>query len=138
MLEILGGIGQPSLVGGAVRDLLLREAGRGPTTAGDVDVEVHGTRTDLVVGALRAAGAIVVEAGAGFPVLKVVLDGSRVDVAVTAESGALDPVTVSALGRDFTVNAVAWDPPHERVPRRGRWDRRCRHRRAAVRFRTLQ
>ncbi|MCS6546658.1 HD domain-containing protein [Curtobacterium flaccumfaciens pv. flaccumfaciens] len=110
VLEVLGGIGQPSLVGGAVRDLLLREAGRGPTTAGDVDVEVHGTRTDVVVGALRAAGAIVVEAGAGFPVLKVVLDGSRVDVAVTAESGALDPVTVSALGRDFTVNAVAWDP----------------------------
>ncbi|MGN8048692.1 HD domain-containing protein [Curtobacterium sp. 22159] len=114
VLDVLRGLGTPLVVGGTVRDLLLREAGRPvPHRARtDVDVELHGgPDTPAVADALRDAGFVVVAAGARFEVLKVVHDGTHVDVAVVAGSDALDhAVSASAARRDFTVNAVAWDP----------------------------
>ena len=114
VLDVLRRLGTPFVVGGTVRDLLLREAGRPvpERVDGDVDVELHGaTGTSAVAAALRDAGFVVVPAGARFEVLKVVNDGTHVDVAVVDGSDALDvAVSASAARRDFTVNAVAWDP----------------------------
>ncbi|WIA98632.1 HD domain-containing protein [Curtobacterium sp. MCBA15_012] len=118
VLDALHPLGRPLVVGGTVRDALLREAGRPVpgTAAGDLDVELHtGHGVDRVVAALREVGASVVRAGARFEVCKVALDGTQVDVAVVP--AALEPDTGfrdASARRDFTVDAVAWDP-HEDV-----------------------
>lgn len=114
MLDGLGAIGRPFVVGGAVRDLLLTESGRiapgARSTDHDVDVEVHGTDLETVVEALRAAGAVVVSTGVRFEVLEVVRDGAHVDVAVVDGPGSDDDLVAATARRDFTVNAVVWDP----------------------------
>ncbi len=117
LLAVLSTVGRPLVVGGAVRDALLREVDRPVPDVGspDVDVELHGAAdTDAVVAVLRATGAVVVTAGAAFPVCKVLLDDTHLDVAVVpgtvADDDALDAaVASSARRRDLTVNAVAWD-----------------------------
>ncbi|GGK88749.1 hypothetical protein GCM10009769_03460 [Curtobacterium luteum] len=111
-LEALRTVGSPVVVGGTVRDALLRESGRTvPATAvPDVDIEVYGTDLDAVSAALRAVGAVVVRAGVRFEVLKVVLDGTHLDVATVASPGGDAPFTAAASRRDVTVDAVAWDP----------------------------
>lgn len=114
VLEVAASVGRPFLVGGAVRDALLREAGHvvPPAAAPDVDLEVHGPDAAVLAAALRDAGAVVVTAGARFEVLKVVRLGTHVDVAVVPGSGDDDALADAAARRDFTVNAVAWDPEH--------------------------
>lgn len=111
-LTVLGGVGRPLVVGGSVRDALLRGAGRSVPVVGhgDVDVELHGVEDpDAVADALRRAGAVVTRAGSRFEVLKVVFDGADLDVALVP--GTVDETFVrSAARRDFTVDAVAWDP----------------------------
>ncbi|MGG7307137.1 HD domain-containing protein [Curtobacterium sp. AB451] len=111
LLAVLGSVGRALLVGGVVRDAVFRETGRsGTDPEHDVDVEVHGTQTAAVMDALRAAGAVVVLAGTRFEVLKVVFLGVQADVAVLP-SGSDDAALVRAAARrDFTVNAIAWDP----------------------------
>lgn len=123
MLRVLSEVGRPVVVGGAVRDALLRDSGHAvPGTAEpDVDVELHSpvhsgaAGSGAVVRALRRAGAAVVETGSRFEVCKVVLDGTHLDVAVVPgpdlDDDRLDAaVAHGALGRDLTLNAVAWDP----------------------------
>ncbi len=112
VLDVLAGVGRPFLVGGVVRDALFRASGRAVPVADDhdVDVEVHGTDTASVVDALRAVGAVVVTTGARFEVLKVVVEGVHVDVAVAPGNADDDGLAAAAVRRDFTVNAVAWDP----------------------------
>ena len=118
VLEVLSAVGRPVVVGGTVRDALLREAGLAlpAATEPDVDVELHGAPgTDVVVDALRRAGAVVVTVGAQFTVCKVLLDATHLDVAVVPGAAVDDPaldraVAVAARHRDLTVNAVAWDP----------------------------
>jgi tRNA nucleotidyltransferase (CCA-adding enzyme) len=113
VLDLLDGVGQTLVVGGAVRDALLAETARSaPSSGGDVDMEVRGVPdVDAVMAALRDAGAVVVRAGARFEVLKVVLDDAHVDVAVLPGGSDLEAdFAASAARRDFTVNAVAWDP----------------------------
>ncbi|WP_175472397.1 HD domain-containing protein [Curtobacterium sp. MCBA15_009] len=112
VLVALGSVGRPFLVGGVVRDALLRSAGRAVPEDDDhdVDVEVHGADTVSVVDALRAAGAVVVTTGRRFEVLRVVLDDVHVDVAVVPGTGDDDALADAAARRDFTVDAVAWDP----------------------------
>lgn len=117
LLAALSEVGRPLVVGGTVRDTLLREVGRSVPDVGspDVDVELHGAGgPEAVATVLRATGAVVVLAGATFPVCKVVLDGTHLDVAVVPgpvpDDEALDAaVTSSARRRDVTLNAVAWD-----------------------------
>ena len=111
-LAVLGGVGRPLVVGGSVRDALLRDAGRSVPVVGhgDVDVELHGAEDpEAVADTLRRAGAVVTRAGSRFEVLKVVLDGTDLDVALVP--GTDDESFVrSAARRDFTIDAVAWDP----------------------------
>lgn len=112
-LEALRQVGSPVVVvGGAVRDALLRESGRTVPTgaASDVDVEVYGTDLDTVTAALREIGAVVVRAGTRFEVLRVVLDGTNLDVATVASPLGDASFASAAACRDVTVDAVAWDP----------------------------
>jgi len=112
--------GRPFLVGGAVRDAML---GR-PLT--DYDVEVYGLAAPRLAGVLRGVGRVDA-VGQAFTVLKVsgledvpgavdvalprrdskVAAGHR-GIAVEGDPG-LD-VAAAARRRDFTVNAVLWDP----------------------------
>lgn len=112
--------GTPLIVGGAVRDATL---GVDPK---DIDVEVHGTDLDTLVRCYRIDGFHVDEVGRQFGVLKVSKPGvvSDLDVSVPrrdSKTGAghrgfsvdLDSgltVAEAAARRDFTVNALLYDP----------------------------
>ena len=115
--------GRPLVVGGSVRDAFLDQPIK------DVDIEVFGlTDSVALVTALRRV-AHVDEYGESFAVIAVKLDGEDFDVSfprtdsktgprhtdfeVTVD-GNLDEVT--AFGRrDFTVNALGWDPVTEEL-----------------------
>ncbi len=112
--------GQPLLVGGCVRDAVLG------LPLGDLDIEVFGLAPDRLR-ALIGASYPLDEVGRAFPVLK--LHGMPVDVsiprrrAVEADGHAplealCDPqmsVEEAASRRDFTMNAMAWDPASHEV-----------------------
>ncbi|KQS66003.1 CCA tRNA nucleotidyltransferase [Modestobacter sp. Leaf380] len=105
--------GRPFLVGGCVRDALLTP-GRRPV---DVDVEVFGLPGDRVVDVLRRVG-VVSEVGRAFAVVKVRRDGEDLDVSVprpAVPGGGAVPPEVAARRRDFTVNALMFDPSTEVV-----------------------
>ncbi len=111
--------GRAWLVGGTVRDALL---GR---PAKDLDVEVHG----LDAGALEPILAQVGSAravGRSFGVFKLRAGGLELDVALPrgdsrgGDRGAVsgDPslsLDEAARRRDFTINAMAWDPLDDRL-----------------------
>ena len=116
--------GRPYLVGGSVRDALMHP-GRRPE---DVDVEVLGLDLDPLVTALRTVGPVD-EVGRAFAVLKLRRGGEDFDVSIPrteveagpGHSGSAvvpDPATppeVAAGRRDFTVNALMYDPATEEV-----------------------
>jgi tRNA nucleotidyltransferase (CCA-adding enzyme) len=105
--------GRALVVGGYVRDRLLGRESR------DLDVEVFGVPADALPGLLGAFGRVE-PVGQSFPVYKV----GPVDVALPrreSKSGRGhrgfvvegDPhmgIADAARRRDFTVNAIAWDP----------------------------
>lgn len=110
--------GTPLIVGGAVRDALEG------TPSQDIDIEVHGVPSlKTLIPHMRKAGDVS-EVGAAFGILKVTVDGETIDVAVPrreSKTGAghrgfdvvVDPTlsVEDALGRrDFTINAIAWNP----------------------------
>ncbi|MGU3408685.1 HD domain-containing protein [Microbacterium sp. M1A1_1b] len=112
-LAALRTVGRPLVVGGLVRDALLRAAGHlVPEAPSDVDIELHtGVGLDAVVALLRSTGASVVTAGARFEVLRVVIDDTHLDVAVAPWQPDQDAgFRQAASRRDFTLDAVAWDP----------------------------
>lgn len=102
----------------------MRDALLGETVSKDVDLEVHGTTAARLSAALRATGGRVDEVGASFGVIKVTLDGEDFDVSLPrrdSKTGAghkgftvqLDGglTEAEAFGRrDFTINAIGWDP----------------------------
>ncbi|MFN0090684.1 MAG: CCA tRNA nucleotidyltransferase [Acidimicrobiales bacterium] len=107
--------GRARYVGGCVRDAAL---GQHPV---DLDIEVYGLSPEALEG-LLAGVARVSLVGASFGVYKV--HGAPIDVSVprtetktgsghrgftVAADPHLDPVRAAAR-RDFTINAVAWDP----------------------------
>ena len=120
--------GRALIVGGWVRDDLLDRASSGNASAGhrprrgepkDIDVEVYGLPADRLRAVLAGLGAVN-SVGASFAVFKLgPLDVSLPRTESKAGRGhrgfvvtgdpAL-PLEEAARRRDFTVNAVAWDP----------------------------
>lgn len=112
--------GTPLIVGGAVRDALEG------TPSHDIDIEVHGVESlTSLIPHLYKVGEVMLT-GRAFGVLKVVHDDTRevIDVAVPrreSKSGSghrgFDVVVDPSLSmedalarRDFTINAIAWNP----------------------------
>ena len=105
--------GRALCVGGFVRDQLL---GR---TSKDLDIEVFGVRQDALLPLLRSLGRVD-PVGQAFPVYKL----GDVDVALprresktgrghkgfTVDGDPSMPFEEAARRRDFTINAIAWDP----------------------------
>ncbi len=119
--ELAGG--RPLIVGGAVRDALLaRRSGRAIAPK-DVDIEVYGADVDALVAELGSLGRVD-EVSRSFGVLKVRIGREDFDVSFPrrdSKTGAghrgFDVEVDHSLGevaafgrRDFTVNAMGWDP----------------------------
>ncbi len=116
--------GRPRLVGGCVRDWLL---GLEPK---DFDIEVYGMDYEQMGRALAPFGPTDL-VGRSFGVLKVRLDGVEYDFSLPRRESktgaghrgfavAADPTLTeaeAAARRDFTINAIAYDPLEDRI-----WD----------------
>jgi tRNA nucleotidyltransferase (CCA-adding enzyme) len=114
--------GRPRLVGGSVRDWLMG------ITPKDFDIEVYGMDYERMGRALAAFGPTDI-VGRSFGVLKVRIEGVEYDFSLPrreSKTGAghrgfavtPDPElteTEAAARRDFTVNAIAYDPLEERL-----------------------
>lgn len=121
-LDIARRAGNPLVVGGAVRDAAL---GADPK---DIDIEVHGASIDTLAQRFKENGFQVDEVGKQFGVLKVSKKGvvSDLDVAVPRRENKVGAghrgfavshdtrmtVAEAAERRDFTVNAILYDPRH--------------------------
>lgn len=119
MLDAVGGIGRPRLVGGGVRDWLL---GLSPN---DFDLEVAGVDFETLQRALARFGATDV-VGRSFGVIKVrsAASGAEYDFSLPRRESKIgsghrgfvvapDPKlndAEAAARRDFTINAIAFDP----------------------------
>lgn len=119
VLEDLQKIGNPLIVGGAVRDSFLGAENK------DIDIEVHGTTIDKLVETLKEDGYTVDEVGKQFGVLKVSKKKvvNDLDISVPRKENRLGAghrsfdvemdenmtVTEAAERRDFTFNAVMYD-----------------------------
>lgn len=119
MLDALRRVGRPRLVGGGVRDWLLGLAAK------DFDIEVAGVDFDALYRTLGPFGATDV-IGRSFGVIKVrsAATGAEYDFSLprresktgTGHRGFAvmpDPTlsdAEAAARRDFTLNAIAWDP----------------------------
>ena len=110
--------GRALIVGGWVRDQLLRRPSK------DIDLEVFGIPQDRLPALLESVGRIE-PVGQAFPVYKVITeDGFDIDVALPRRESKQgrghkgfavegDPsmsLLEAARRRDFTVNAISWDP----------------------------
>jgi len=110
--------GRPLVVGGSVRDALLDHPGK------DVDLEVHGHPAVAELTSRLSVLGHVDHRGQAFGVLALKVDGQDFDISFPrrdSKSGAgargfdinVDPnISVQeAFGRrDFTINAMGWDP----------------------------
>lgn len=116
--------GRPLLVGGCVRDAILRPGDKPK----DIDIEVYGLDSDALAAALDDVGRVD-EVGKSFSVLTVRVAGESFDVATPRTERRTGPghrdfeivpdpftdtVTASAR-RDFTINALMWDPATSQV-----------------------
>ncbi|HEX6161995.1 MAG TPA: HD domain-containing protein [Vicinamibacterales bacterium] len=116
--------GRALCVGGFVRDRLRSQtrssAGQGADgTAKDLDIEVFGIPQDQLLALLQSLGKVV-PAGQAFPVYKL----GEIDVALprresktgrghkgfTVEGDHTMSFEDAARRRDFTINAIGWDP----------------------------
>ncbi|HEY0947243.1 MAG TPA: HD domain-containing protein [Opitutaceae bacterium] len=117
VLEALRRVGRPRLVGGCVRDWLLGLESK------DYDIEVAGVDFDTLHRALAPFGATDI-VGRSFGVIKLRLNGTEYDFSLPRRESktgaghrgfavAPDPAlsdAEAAARRDFTINAIAWDP----------------------------
>ena len=122
-LEIARRAGNPLIVGGAVRDAALGAVPK------DIDIEVHGTDIERLAQRYRDEGYRVDEVGKQFGVLKVSKKGvvTDLDVAVPRRENKISAghrgfevshdrdmtVTDAAERRDYTINAILYDPKHQ-------------------------
>ncbi len=120
--------GRPLIVGGSVRDAVLARHRGGVLIPKDVDIEVYDAEPAALARELSAVGRVD-EVGVSFGVLKVVCGGEDFDVSLPRTDSkvgsghrgfevrvdhGLDEV--AAFGRrDFTVNAMGWDPLTEEL-----------------------
>ncbi len=136
VLAALRSVGRPRIVGGAVRDWLLALDPK------DLDIEVGGASFDDLLRVLGPMGSTDV-VGRSFGVIKLRLhSGTEYDIALPrreSKTGAghrgfkvePDPLlsdAEAAARRDFTINAIAWDPLERRLvdPHGGEADLRAR------------
>lgn len=119
VVNALAEFATPLVVGGAVRDSILNVG-----VNKDVDIEVYGADLDTIIESLRERGLVVNEVGKAFGVLKVRVHGLDIDVSVPRRENKVgrghrefDVDTDSEMSvaeamsrRDFTVNAVGYDP----------------------------
>ena len=110
--------GRALIVGGWVRDRLLQRPSK------DIDIEVFGVTADRLPLILQQGGRVE-PVGQSFPVYKVIADdGFDIDVAMprreskqgrghkgfAIEGDPFMSLAAAARRRDFTINAIAWDP----------------------------
>jgi tRNA nucleotidyltransferase (CCA-adding enzyme) len=115
--------GRALVVGGWVRDRLLKPGAQSPEPK-DVDIEVFGIPADRLQGLLASFGRVEA-VGQSFPVYKLIIPGGfEIDVALPRRESKQgrghkgfevhgDPsmtLADAARRRDFTVNAISWDP----------------------------
>lgn len=129
-------LGEAYVVGGAARDLHLARNGQGPLTIKDVDIEVFGLSSVQAETYLKTAGFLFEKVGKSFGVYK--LRGVPIDISLprrevkTGEEHTdflieIDPhmdLYSAAQRRDFTINAIYWDPLNDKWydPHGGRKD----------------
>lgn len=115
--------GRPLLVGGAVRDAV--QDGRAPK---DMDIEVYGLPAEQVIRTLETFGRVDA-VGASFGVLKVRIGDDDLDVSLPRRENktgaghrgfqvgidATMTVAEAAARRDFTINAMAYDPATQQI-----------------------
>lgn len=120
---VLSEVGRPYIVGGAVRDSFFGAENK------DIDIEVHESDLDEITSKLRKEGYSVDEVGKSFGVLKVTGKGVKdLDVSVPRRENRvgsghrdfkvdLDSLTVDEAveRRDFTFNAVMYDPVEKKI-----------------------
>lgn len=94
---------RPLIVGGAVRDALMGSA----DAAKDVDIEVHGAEDDHAVAAALEGLGRVARQGRSFGVLAIQLESENFDITIAPRGATIDQALER---RDFTINAIAWDP----------------------------
>lgn len=114
--------GRALVVGGWVRDRLLARTDNRQTS--DIDMEVFGIVPETLPNLLASLGRVEA-VGQSFPVYKVVgPDGVAIDVALPRRESKRGrghkgfevrgdpfmPLEEAARRRDFTINAIAWDP----------------------------
>lgn len=113
--------GRPLIVGGAVRDGLLARTHGGTVDSMDIDIEVYGLSKDRV---RKALPGDVNEVGQAFGVFNTSLNGQDFDVALprqdnktgdghrgfVVETDPNMPFETAFARRDFTMNAMGWDP----------------------------
>ena len=118
VLKDLSSVGNPLVVGGAVRDSLSGHASK------DIDIEVHGSSIGRIIKYLKGQGYHVDEVGRQFGVLKVSKGGVKnLDVSVPRRENRVGvghkafavefsenmSVSEAAERRDFTFNAIMYD-----------------------------
>lgn len=127
VVDCLQNMSDPLIVGGFVRDHVMKQSGYPMSTSKDVDIEVHGGVTlNQIEKALRKRGFHVDSVGKSFGVLKVVSDGEDVDVSVPRRDSVadttggrgrnivadIDPtldIWDASRRRDLTINAISYD-----------------------------
>lgn len=135
IMRAVRAVGRPRLVGGCVRDWLL---GHQPK---DFDIEVAGTDYETLVRVLAPFGATDL-VGRSFGVVKLRLDGAEYDFSLPRRESKIgaghrrfavtpDPTlsdVEAAARRDFTINAIAYDPLTNEIidPHGGQADLRAR------------
>jgi tRNA nucleotidyltransferase (CCA-adding enzyme) len=110
--------GKPMIVGGAVRDAIL-----GDHNPKDIDIEVYGIPYDEVVTAIGDLGHVDI-IGKAFQVVMARVDGESYDISLprrdskvgdghrgfTVEVDHTMDFTTASARRDFTINAIGFDP----------------------------
>lgn len=116
--------GRPLIVGGSVRDALFSRRSGQSVVSKDIDIEVHElSHQEQLIDELKTAGPVN-EQGVSFGVLSVKVNGQDFDISLPrrdskqgeghrgfeVEVDANLTMEEAFARRDFTINAIGWDP----------------------------